>query len=326
MPPLKGIIHAAGVLDDGMLAEMEIARFASVMRPKISGAWNLHLETLDRELDFFLLFSSAASLLGSPGQANYSAANAFLDTLAHHRRASGLPAMSINWGPWAEVGLAARPDRGGRLALHGVGSITPTQGVEILELLLEQDAAQVGVLPVDWQQWNLSYTGAGGSKMICRLLDGIDKGLIEPGRLMSKQGLTAQTLMEAEASDREHLLQMYLRDKVALGLGLAPSSVELNWPLSKHGLDSLLAVELKHRVEADLGVSVPIIKLLGGADIAQLATFILDQVDSTDTYAALPLDPDSYEIPENLSAGLDRLSGPELDSLLNDLLAHGEAD
>jgi NADPH:quinone reductase-like Zn-dependent oxidoreductase len=326
MPPLKGIIHAAGVLDDGMLAEMDIERFAYVMGPKISGAWNLHLETLDRGLDLFLLFSSAASLLGSPGQANYSAANAFLDALAHHRRASGLPAMSINWGPWAEVGLAARPDRGGRLALHGIGSITPSQGVEILELLLKQNAAQVGVMPVDWRQWKLSYAGAGGSKMISLLLDGSDRGSIEPGRQMSKQGLTAQTLMEAEAGDRERLLQMYLRDKVALGLGLAPSSVELNWPLSKHGLDSLLAVELKHRIEADLGVSVPIIKLLGGADIAQLATFILDQADSTELYTAAPLNLDSYGIPENLSAGLDRLSGPELDSLLKDLLAHGEAD
>ncbi len=105
--PLLGVVHAAGVLDDGILLEQDAARFAGVMAPKVRGSWNLHLLTRDDPLDFFVLFSSIASFLGSPGQGSYAAANAFLDALAHHRRAAGLPASSINWGPWAEVGLAA---------------------------------------------------------------------------------------------------------------------------------------------------------------------------------------------------------------------------
>ncbi|WNZ66021.1 SDR family NAD(P)-dependent oxidoreductase [Myxococcus sp. MxC21-1] len=104
LPPLRGIVHAAGVIADGVLAQLDAERLRTVLAPKVQGAWNLHAQTLGRPLDFFVMFSSAASMLGSPGQGNYAAANAFMDVLAHHRRAAGLPALSVNWGPWAEVG------------------------------------------------------------------------------------------------------------------------------------------------------------------------------------------------------------------------------
>ena len=108
MPPLRGVIHAAGVLDDHLLLNLDAESFRRVLAPKVLGAWNLHTLTADLPLDFFVVFSSVASVLGSPGQANYAAANAFLDGLAHDRRSQGLPCLSINWGPWAEVGMAAR--------------------------------------------------------------------------------------------------------------------------------------------------------------------------------------------------------------------------
>src|SRR6185503_18673039 len=125
-PPLGGVIHAAAVLDDGLLLQLTPERLRRVMAPKVSGAWNLHTLTRTDALDFFVLFSSASGLLGAPGQANYAAANAYLDALAHYRRAQGQPALSINWGPWSEVGLAAaQADRGQRLATRGVQSISP---------------------------------------------------------------------------------------------------------------------------------------------------------------------------------------------------------
>ncbi len=102
-PPLRGIFHAAGVLDDGVLMQQNWSRFAKVLAPKVQGAWNLHALTQDLPLDFFVCFSSVASLLGSPSQGNYAAANAFMDALVHYRRNLGLPGLSINWGPWAEV-------------------------------------------------------------------------------------------------------------------------------------------------------------------------------------------------------------------------------
>ncbi len=110
MPPLRGIFHLAGMLDDGILREQSRERFDRVMAAKVHGAWNLHELTDDMPLELFVLFSSAAAILGSPGQGNYASANAFLDALAHHRRALKLPALSVNWGSWDEVGMAARAE------------------------------------------------------------------------------------------------------------------------------------------------------------------------------------------------------------------------
>ena len=109
-PPLRGVLHASGVLDDGVLLQMDRERFARALAPKVQGAWNLHEATRDAPLDFFVLFSSVSCLLGSPGQGNYAAGNAFLDALAHYRRGLGLPALSVNWGPWAGAGMAAARD------------------------------------------------------------------------------------------------------------------------------------------------------------------------------------------------------------------------
>src|SRR5207244_6061045 len=121
------------------------------LAPKMSGAWNLHLATRGMPLDFFVLFSSAASLLGSPGQGNYAAANAYLDALAHHRRAEGLPAVSINWGPWANVGMAAGLDQRdqARMTRQGLRSLSPEEGMAAFARLLGQASAQVGVVRLD---------------------------------------------------------------------------------------------------------------------------------------------------------------------------------
>ena len=116
-PPIRGVVHAAGVLQDGLLSQLDTAALNAVLRPKMVGGWLLHRLLADAPLDFFVLFSSAGSLLGQPGQGNYAAANAFLDALAHHRRAQGQPALSINWGAWAELGFADTAG-GRRLAKH----------------------------------------------------------------------------------------------------------------------------------------------------------------------------------------------------------------
>jgi myxalamid-type polyketide synthase MxaE and MxaD len=152
MPPLKGIVHAAGVLENSPILALDADRLSRVMAPKVQGAWNLHQATSGDDLEFFALFSSAVSVLGSPGQGNYSAANSFLDALAHLRRAEGRPAVSINWGPWEDVGLVAddnfigsRPGAGDR----GVKGIAPRRGLEVLGAALAGDDAQLTVLPFD---------------------------------------------------------------------------------------------------------------------------------------------------------------------------------
>ena len=120
------------------------------MAPKAAGAWNLHLATADRELDFFVLFSSVIGVLGAPAQANYAAANAFLDALAHLRRSQGLPAVSIDWSGWSEIGMAAEASRDGRSIISEVGTLSPEQGVEALGRVLAGGEPQVAVLPFRW--------------------------------------------------------------------------------------------------------------------------------------------------------------------------------
>ena len=156
MPPLAGVVHAAGVREDGVLAQLDEARMKSVLAPKVAGAWNLHRHTADLPLDFFVLFSSAASVLPSPAQGTYAAANAFLDGLARYRRAQGLPAISVNWGPWDDIGMAAglseRDQK--RWARHGVAFISPDDGARAFEKLTASPLAQVAVVNADWRRFS----------------------------------------------------------------------------------------------------------------------------------------------------------------------------
>ena len=146
--PLRGVIHAAGILDDGILQQQSWERFESVMSPKVHGAWNLHILTQVSSLDFFVVFSSAAALFGSPAQGNHAAANAFLDALAHYRHARGLPCLSINWSAIAQVGAAAERLSDSRIQRMGLSAIDPFQFLEILEYLMNSTAVNVGVAPI----------------------------------------------------------------------------------------------------------------------------------------------------------------------------------
>src|SRR5213082_320845 len=139
MPPLRGIIHAAMVLDDGIVQRLDAGRFRRVMAPKAEGAWNLHRLTLDKPLDFFVMCSSVAGVMGNAGQGSYAAANAFLDSLAHHRHALGLPALTVNWGALTGGGILARhAETAERLTRQGFGALTMSQGCEALEKLLQK--------------------------------------------------------------------------------------------------------------------------------------------------------------------------------------------
>jgi NADPH:quinone reductase-like Zn-dependent oxidoreductase/acyl carrier protein len=292
VPPLRGIIHAAGILDDSILLQLNRERFMSVMAPKIRGAWNLHILTLNESLDFFVLFSSAASLLGSPGQGNYAAANAFLDALAHHRRAQGRPAISINWGPWSEVGLAARPNRGGRLALRGMESMTPEQGVKVFGELLRQGTTQVGVMPVNWQQWCQFYPSVGASPLLAHLLRIEGENPLEAGGPSGRESLTRDALLATEPGERQQLVESYLGKQIAKVLGLSASklsTLDAHQPLSRLGIDSLMAVELKNRIETDLEVTIPMLSLLRGPSVAQLTTLLLEATTGTDSPSSMPL-------------------------------------
>jgi acyl transferase domain-containing protein/acyl carrier protein len=278
LPPLRGVIHAAGILDDGILLQLDRERFKSVMAPKVSGAWNLHTLTRRAPLDLFVLFSSAASLLGSPGQGNYAAANAFLDALAHDRRVQGLPALSINWGPWAQVGLAAQPDRGGRLASQGFGSIAPEKGLEVLERLLPQDSAQVVAMPVNWQRWRQFDPAAAESPLLAHLLhEGAYAA--QKGEHPQKSSAIREALLAAEPGEHQQLLESYLSEQVAKVVGTSVVKLDVSRSFTDLGIDSMMSVELKNRIRIDLGREIPIVELFRHTTIGSLARYLSQQED-----------------------------------------------
>ncbi|MFB2837777.1 SDR family NAD(P)-dependent oxidoreductase [Floridanema evergladense] len=250
LPPLRGIIHAAGVLDDGVLQQQSKERFERVMAAKVSGAWHLHCLTQDCPLEFFVCFSSISSVIGSVGQGNYAAANAFLDTLAHYRRSLNLPALTINWGPWGEVGMAAKLESRDtqRLQAMGIGVISPEQGLAVLEQLLNQSSAQVAVLPINWQHLN------------------------------SQSPFFANFIQSAPEKVHQSDLITYLRERIAKVLGITTSKLDIDEPLNKMGLDSLMVVELRNRCRAELEINIPITKFLDGVSVVDLTQFIRQQI------------------------------------------------
>ncbi len=155
--PLRGIIHTAMVMDDGVVLQMNRERFEKVMAPKMKGAWNLHFYSRHCPLDFFIMFSSVASTIGNAGQGNYSAANAFLDGFAPYRRQLGLPATTVNWGHMAEVGYVARhgnvSERLNRIGLRG---ISPHAAMKIMGATIQRNPTQLVAMDIDWHQWNIS--------------------------------------------------------------------------------------------------------------------------------------------------------------------------
>ncbi|HKV37637.1 MAG TPA: amino acid adenylation domain-containing protein [Blastocatellia bacterium] len=278
--PLKGVVHAAGVLDDGILTQLDRSRFETVFASKIGGAWNLHSLTRECQLDFFVMFSSAASLLGSSGQANYSAANAFLDSLAHYRRSLGLPGLSINWGAWARVGLAATDYRTRRLAQRGLNGIEPEQGLEALEQLLQDNCPQVAVMDLDMGAWERHYPAATESPYFEALVRHR-----EPNQALTRPAAETQgeAVIGMDPLARRAMMLDRLGELAAeiLGYGARRSqSLDLNQPMNKLGLDSLMAVELKGRIAASFGITVPVIDFLKGASLAQLVDQVHDALEA----------------------------------------------
>jgi NADPH:quinone reductase-like Zn-dependent oxidoreductase/acyl carrier protein len=280
MPPLRGIINAAGILDDGLLVDLDQERLSAVMAPKVQGAWNLHALTRQASLDFFVLFSSVASVLGSPGQGHYAAANAFLDALSQHRHAMGLPSLTINWGPWAAVGMAAQPQQGRRLAMRGIDAIAPRQGLQILEqLLLRQHPAQVVVVPANWQQLLDSLPHGHKLALLSQLAQG-KVGLVGNQSAGGKQtDLTTAALSALEPQRRQELLIEHLQKELAIVLGLEPTEVDPRESLYNLGFDSLMVLELRQRLENGLGITLPMESLIQDPNLTDLSVRLLDLLD-----------------------------------------------
>jgi SAM-dependent methyltransferase/aryl carrier-like protein len=241
--PLRGVVHAAGVLADGPIAQANWARFAAPLGPKVAGLWNLHAVTIEERLDFFVIYSSAVGLLGNAGQANHAAASAAAEAFAWFRRAKGLPALAIDWGAWSEVGATA-----GR-KLSGVRGIEPRRGLELLETFLAADETHAVVLDVDWSAF--------GDRRPAHL-----RGLVEDRAPAPVAGPE-----EPESGD----LTARLRAEVARLLGFPAGQVDVNAGLNELGLDSLMAARLRNRLRGEWNLEVPIVDLMQNPSIRELA-------------------------------------------------------
>jgi len=318
LPTLKGVIHTAGVLEDATLQQMSLEHFSKVMAPKVAGTWHLHKFTQNMPLDFFVCFSSIASLFGSPGQGNYAAANAFMDAFAHYRRSMGLPGLSINWGVWTSGGMVDRLaiQHQNRIHTSGIGNIAPEQGMSALEQLLanQSQTEQVAVIPVNWSVLTQQLSNINKNSLLRELLQ---KDELEQNTL--KRNADQQILDKLEtvpAKERQEILREHLRMQVAQVLGSSSSDLpEINLGFMEMGMDSLMTVELKNRLQTQLGKKLSGTVAIEYPTIEKLSRYIFEEVmgwkSILDSESNLPnLEDINNKMPE-----LEQISEAEFEAL-----------
>jgi phthiocerol/phenolphthiocerol synthesis type-I polyketide synthase C len=277
LPPLRGIFHAAGILDDGTLPQQTAVRFNAVLGPKVRGGWLLHQLSLEDSLDHFVLFSSIAAIFGSPGQSNHAAANAFLDGLAYYRRTQGLPALSVNWGAWLEVGAAVGKESAARGAAAGMAAIAPEWGIAALDQLLAARQVQVVVTAVDWPRWFQHYPAAAATPLLARFAPAGDDGRSD-ARPAAAANVVAQLQALDRPQERRDLLENFLRQQAAHILRQSPAKIETHVPFGSLGFDSLMGLELKNSLERQLGLVLPVSLVWNYPTVAEMAVYIARQL------------------------------------------------
>lgn len=325
LPPLKGIIHSAMILEDKLLVDLDRPTLERVLRPKVVGAWNLHKATMDYDLDYFVLFSSLSSVFGHAGQANYSAANAMLDSLAYHRTSLGLPATVMNWGHLGEVGyLAEREQLGQRLERQGVLSFTVQQATSCLEYALQTESIQLSVLRMNWSVWRgLGITNRVSPRFAHLLLHSEEES-------SNYSVITGEVLRQADSPQRLNLITQALRNKTSQLLGIASDQINSDRALLEMGLDSLMAVEMRNWIEGQLEINVPISALMRSESLADLANQLNLSVSGIDSDDAPGLAETPTETtvesnleeadPEELLKKLPELGSEQVSELLGQML------
>jgi acyl transferase domain-containing protein/acyl carrier protein len=320
MPPLRGIVHAAGTLHDAAILHQSWEAFTDVVRPKAVGAWNLHTLTRELPLDFFVMFSSAASVLGSAGQANYAAANAFLDALSFYRRAEGLPSLTVNWGPWVEGGMAAlnrKADR--RWADSGLEGLSSELAVEILgELLERQSPPQCVAARVDWDVFAGKFDGSSVPPLIADLVAATS----HLKHSLSQRRELAERLAAASPADRPQVARDYVRSQVLRVLEMdSTAQLDIEQALGELGLDSLMALDLTKLLSAASGLQLPATLVFNYPSIRALSDYFVEKLDTgVRPEAANKFDAAADELAA-LTEKVDQLSNEEVQAMLESELA-----
>jgi acyl transferase domain-containing protein/surfactin synthase thioesterase subunit len=297
--PLKGVIHCAGVVDDGILDQLDGDKFARVAAAKIRGSWFLHRYTRDLELDLFLLNSSLLSLTGSAGQANYAAANAFLDALGAYRRGLGLPATVVNWGPWADEGMAAASgERGAAIwRARGTSPLSPDDGLCALEIVMRRGLDQAAVTITDWATYLRQFPEPPPLYEELAREAGVDRGA---KRAVSQGGVLTR-LRAAPAEQQRAMLVDFVRAEVMDELGFS-DDIDPQQPLNELGLDSLMSVNLANRLELGLEMAVPLSKLIQGPSVVQIVDELFPRLPPRTEEAPAPTTEPARDTPRRVAA------------------------
>lgn len=328
--PIRGVIHAAGVLRDQLIATMTPTALAAALRPKLTAAWVLHELFQADDLDFFVLFSSLASVFGSIGQANYAAGNAFLDGLAYYRRQHGLAGLSLNWGPWGELGMALDSGTSQQMQAQGLTPLPTNHALAAFASLLGSNDLQTSIVQVDWSHWFMHNSAAAVAPFFNQL-----RQTTISAPAPHEDSFLHNVLLQANAAQRETLLEAQLKSLVGNVLRMPSTRLDRSRPLLDFGIDSIMGIELKNGIEKLVGITLPISYLLQGPSIEQMTTRLLAHLylvypdhlsltlaDSTSADMALELlqqqaeQQDEQEL-MRLLAELEALSPDEIQSQLS---------
>ncbi|BBY50340.1 mycocerosic acid synthase [Mycolicibacterium arabiense] len=314
--PVRGVVHTAGSVDDRLLVNTTESDFTAVMAPKVTGTRVLHHAFECHDLQFFVMFGSAGSVVASPGQGNYAAANAFLDAFAYYRRAQGLPALTIGWGPWS-VGMVEELKLERIYAQRGIELITPRAGARILDRLINQKTPTVTAITADWGRARQMGLAGQLPPMFSEL------EVLEPSLADGEAGSSIlDVLAETPEEGRLDVVTEQVRRSVAAIFDCAVAEVEVDETLDDVGLDSLMAMEFRMRINAMFAIDIPVLEILKGVSVNSLAARVLGELElpRAGELSAPPADdPDSAADVEQLVAGLS-------DDELRELLAELEAD
>ncbi len=316
--PLRGVFHLAMVIDDAPLSALTSERMRAVLEPKAVGGWLLHEATRELQLDCFVMFSSVSSIFGNPAQGNYGAANAFIDSLAHHRQALGLPALTVNWGVLGGEGYVARNERvADFLARQGTMEITPTEATSLLESFLRAGSAEVIAIRVDWAKWRQFFRGMQSNPLLERIFASLESA--------ESTGTTSNWRSRIDAaapSEKPSVISQAVREAVGSVLRVKPDSLRDDQPLTDLGLDSLMGVEIETSLEAAIGVALPPTSLMRARTIGQIAALIAGHLGG----AKAPVEsaPTPVESEAASSVDLDSISDEEIERLLGNAPASEE--
>jgi len=310
--PLRGVFHLAMVIDDAPLAMLTPERMRSVLAPKALGAWLLHEATREMKLDCFVMFSSVSSIFGNPAQGNYSAANAFIDSLAHHRQMLGLPALTVNWGVLGGEGYVARNARvADFLARQGTMEISPTEATTLLESFLRAGTAQAIAIRVDWSKWRQFFRGMQANPLLERIFAALENN--------ESTGVTSDWRSRIDAAavaEKVGVICQAVREAVGSVLRVKSDSLRDDQPLTDLGLDSLMGVEIETSLEAAVGVALPPTSLMRARTIDQIAALIAGHLGAAASAAVAQPAPIATATESASEVDLDAISDEEIERLL----------